>query len=371
MKVLFTIQGEGRGHFTQALSVKQMLEKNGHSVEAVLVGKSASRKLPSFFIDNIGAPVSTFASPNFLPSGRRARLAVSIFYNLLRLPEYIQSVLWLKRTIDSCEADVVINFYELMTGFSYMFLRPQKPQICIGHQYLLLHNDFEVPSNVNKLQLSLLKMFTRVTASRAGKILALSFRSMPTNNNITVVPPLLRSEVLAQKPNANYGDFILGYMLNDGFAHDVDTFHAKHPNANLRFFWDRKSAPDILPVDEHLTFYTINDKRFVHSMAHCKAYATTAGFESVCEAMYLGKPVLMVPVHVEQDCNAFDAAKSGAGVIADHFDLNRLQEFAQTYKPNKAFAQWVLCSEDYIIAEIENMQAGAESHSVSIGLSPA
>jgi UDP:flavonoid glycosyltransferase YjiC (YdhE family) len=40
MKVLFVIQGEGRGHLTQALSLKQMLHNEGHEVVGVLVGKS-------------------------------------------------------------------------------------------------------------------------------------------------------------------------------------------------------------------------------------------------------------------------------------------------------------------------------------------
>lgn len=55
-------------------------------------------------------------------------------------------------------------------------------------------------------------------------------------------------------------------------------------------------------------------------MAGCKAFATTAGFESVCEALYLQKPVLMVPVHIEQECNAFDATRAGAGIRSDRFD---------------------------------------------------
>ena len=53
---------------------------------------------------------------------------------------------------------------------------------------------------------------------------------------------------------------------------------------------------------------------FLNQMAACKAYASTAGFESICEAMYLGKPILRVPAHIEQDCNAFDAVNSGAGI---------------------------------------------------------
>ena len=64
-------------------------------------------------------------------------------------------------------------------------------------------------------------------------------------------------------------------------------------------------------------------------MAGCRAYATTAGFESICEAMYLGKPVLMVPAHIEQDCNAHDAMRAGAGTISDSFDLKPLLRFSE------------------------------------------
>lgn len=64
----------------------------------------------------------------------------------------------------------------------------------------------------------------------------------------------------------------------------------------------------------HLSFHQIDDVKFLNRMAGCRAYASTAGFESICEAMYLGKPVLMVPAHIEQDCNAYDAYRSGAGI---------------------------------------------------------
>ena len=49
MKILFIIQGEGRGHLTQALSLRQKLTDEGHQVVGVLVGKSPARRLPDFF----------------------------------------------------------------------------------------------------------------------------------------------------------------------------------------------------------------------------------------------------------------------------------------------------------------------------------
>ena len=49
MKILFVIQGEGRGHLTQALSLRQKLADEGHEIVVVLVGKSPARRLPGFF----------------------------------------------------------------------------------------------------------------------------------------------------------------------------------------------------------------------------------------------------------------------------------------------------------------------------------
>ena len=49
MKVLFIVQGEGRGHLTQAITLEEILRRNGHEVVEVLVGKSNTRRLPGFF----------------------------------------------------------------------------------------------------------------------------------------------------------------------------------------------------------------------------------------------------------------------------------------------------------------------------------
>ena len=38
MKVIFVVQGEGRGHLTQALALKQQVLHEGHEVVKVLVG---------------------------------------------------------------------------------------------------------------------------------------------------------------------------------------------------------------------------------------------------------------------------------------------------------------------------------------------
>lgn len=66
----------------------------------------------------------------------------------------------------------------------------------------------------------------------------------------------------------------------------------------LHFFWDRWEESPVKKIDDTLSFYQLDDLKFLGQMSGCKTYASTAGFESVCEAMYLGKPLMMVPAHI-------------------------------------------------------------------------
>lgn len=354
MKYLFIVQGEGRGHLTQAMTLEKMLTRHGHQVTGMLVGKSKSRHLPEFFIKGVHAPVHQFLSINFLPSAanRRPNMAKSVAYNLFMAPKYISSMNYIRKVIASSGADVVVNFYELLTGLTYMLFRIPVPQICIGHQYLFLHKDFKMPTKAFG-GYGWLRFFTRITAIGANKYLALSFRKMRDlpKMKLRVVPPLLRKEVLECTPSD--GDYIHGYMLNSGFADDIMLWHSRHQEVKLEFFWDKETDTPLTVIDETLSFHTLDDAEFLRQMAGCMAYASTAGFESVCEAMFLQKPILMVPSHIEQECNAFDAMKSGAGVSADRFDLGLLLDFVKGFVPDREFRDWARQAESIIINELE------------------
>ena len=136
MKYLFVVQGEGRGHFTQSLSLKNMLESNGHEVSAVLVGCSSKRTLPDFFTKKIGTEIIQFQSPNFLPTakGKQSPLFISILYNLFLLPAFFKSMITIRKTNKEQKPDVVINFYELMCGFTYGLFNPEPPMVSVAHQ---------------------------------------------------------------------------------------------------------------------------------------------------------------------------------------------------------------------------------------------
>lgn len=367
MRILFIVQGEGRGHLTQAITMSQKLRNEGHEIVEVLVGKSKARCIPDFFKRDIQSPIKTFNSPNFLPTAKnkRSKLPRSIIYNVCRVPTYLRSILFLLKEINTQHIDLVINFYELLTGLTYLLARPQVPQVSIGHQYLFLHPDFKFPKG-SPVSLFFLKLFTRFTCIGAQYKLALSFRQMPDDDadGIKVVPPLIRQEVLNCHPTR--GNYLQGYMLNAGFSELVNTWHSEHPQVPLVFFWDKKGEPTVKRVDKNLLFHQLDDKAFLDSLAGCRAYATTAGFESVCEALWLQKPVLLVPAHIEQDCNAFDACRNGAGVRSKDFDLSKLLDFCPSYEPNNNFRQWVQMGSVRTVPLLESAANMALEHHISL-----
>ncbi len=378
MRYVFIVQGEGRGHLTQAISMERLLCGNGHEVAAVLVGKSPARRLPSFFAESVKAPVEMFESFNFVPSSsnRKASPLRTGLYNVLHIAGFVPSIRFISRRLKELKPDVVVNFYDILGTIGYRFSRLKSPMVCLGHQFLFLHRDFRFPRKGYSGRHAL-NFFTNIVAWGAAKILALSFRPMPDDpgRKIKVVPPLLRPAVLGLRPASGEDDpsvrdsgYIHGYMLNAGFSRDVLEWHSAHPEVPLRFFWDKADEAPVKVVDETLSFHYLNDEEFLRQMAGCHAYASTAGFESVCEAMYLGKPLLMVPSHIEQKCNAYDAtegyrmtsaASEGSvrlprpAVASDSFDLDLLLHFAENeFVADKTFPRWARTADSVFLKEL-------------------
>lgn len=355
MRYIFIVQGDGRGHMTQAITLREMLVRNGHEVVEILIGKSPQREIPAFFVERIQTPITPFESPNFQTNeeNKQSTIYKSTALTLLYFRKYMKSIHFINEKIEELKPDAVINFYDLVAGLTYALFKPEVPMFCIAHQYLFLHPDYEFPPK-RKQMVEALKIYTRLTCMGASRLLALSFTEKEDrpSRNLCIVPPLLRKELFEHR--AEEGDFFLGYMLNSGFSSEVKAWHAKHPGVPLRFFWDKKDAGELTVVDDTLQFHRINDRLFLQYMSQSKAYATTGGFESVCEAMYYRKPVMMVPAHIEQECNAYEAQELGIGVASSEFDLSKLLDFIPVYRPNTAFTSWLSRSEEKMLRLLED-----------------
>lgn len=353
---MFIVQGEGRGHMTQAIALYHLLIQNGHRVSTVLIGKSKRREIPSFFFEQIKCEIIPFQSPNFVTDKQNKSIKIkkTIVNNLLNSKSYYSHLKKIDKIVDNKKPDCIINFYDFLAGMYYFLHHIKIPLICIGHQYLLEHPEFIFPKKIKKTDRFWYMLNTKITYHGAIKKLALSFKDMghSQKENIIVVPPLLRNEVLKLEPQNN--GHILVYMVNAGYSDDILAWHKKNKTQKIHLFCDRQDWYDGQIFNDTLIFYKINDKHFLESMRTCWGFASTAGFESICEAMYLNKPIMMVPPegHFEQQCNAQDAELAGAGMQSKTFDLDGFLKYLDKKQDNTAFKKWADTASTLFLKEL-------------------
>lgn len=359
MNFLFIIQGEGRGHLTQAIALSEILQSKHHNIVGALVGSADGKSTPKFFADNFKNPIISFSSPCLVYCKKSKALDISktLSNSILRTKKYFISLRKIQQTIKDLKPDVIINFYDVLGGIHQFLFRPKVPMICIAHQYLLLHPDFEHPKN-HWLDKFLVNLNTRITALNATKKIALSFTPFPSDarQDIFTAPPLLRSEIHHLKPTQN--NYILAYLTQHTLAEDLIKWHSKNPKIQIHCFWDKPQNTEVFKYSPNLHFHRINAQKFLEMMQNCKGLVTTSGFESVCEAMYLGKPTFMIPVpnHYEQACNALDAKRAGAGITGTKFDLSAFVAYLPNHKDiSQDFRFWQEQTSRIIVKEIEDI----------------
>jgi uncharacterized protein (TIGR00661 family) len=352
MRVLFIIQGEGRGHLTQAVSLKKILEKNNHIVCGVFIGKSISGEKPSFIEHEFNQHLTYFDSPSLVyrNDGNGLSIQNTLTENLMNFKTFYKSLRLLKSNIKNLRPDIIVNFYDILGGL-FKLSNPFSniPMVCIGHQYLMLHSSFKYPAS-SFLDRFLVNMNSRITAIGAKRQLALSLNPISSEGRIRGIAPLLRSNVKDIIPQK--GEYYLAYLTNQCLLPSLTQWQKNNPEVEVHCF----CKTDKKIEQPNFILHELNAQKFLAMMANAKGLVTSAGFESVCEAVYFGKPVFMVPVpnHFEQSCNAHEFYLYGAGLKSKTFQLDEFLNFADNFKnQSERFKNWCKYSQFTIIDHLE------------------
>jgi uncharacterized protein (TIGR00661 family) len=356
MKYLFFVQNNGRGHLAQALTLKEKLTSRGHEVLGAVVGSKNGSALPEFFKEQFVQPIYTVASPYFVTDkkNRGIKIMASIALSLSRLPKYRSSLKTIKNIIKDLKPDILINCYEPIAGTFYRLNKVSQPMYCLSHQYFISHPTFKYP-RISWLARTSFKIYNSLTAPDSATKIALSFtkeNDLP-NNNLFVCPPLIRSAIKNSRPRNQ--DFILTYILNSGYGADIEAWCRNNPSYHVEAF--RQQTEETKSVLNNLVFHALSGEKFIDRLINCGAYASTGGFESIAEASYLKKNILMVPTagHFEQKCNVSDAQRAELVNVSETFDLSLLaSRQTKTHSDGQlAFKKWVDNYEDKIINILE------------------
>ena len=338
---MFIVQGEGRGHMTQALAVKELIEKEGHEIVCVLVGNIKRHSVPDFFKNSFKCRVIDMRSPSFVFDGG-VHMGKTFIHNFLTIPRYFLSLKRIRQQIHKVKPDVIINFYEPLFGIYRMFGGQCKKSFAIAHQFMFLHPNYVAnKAKEKKFELWGGKLYTNIVGYKSKKI-ALSIAPEEPLNGITIVPPVLREDVFKDPEKVYFGGFILVYSLSRDYG---KSFLMESPQ-NIKYevftekFWPSDS--DTLKFG-NITFNKLDGKKFLDYMKRCDMVVCTAGFETASEASYLGKRIMVIPTenHFEQYFNAWDFQLAGLAKMRYDFKNISLSDVEIDFEAISKFRNWI------------------------------
>lgn len=336
-KCSIIIQGEGKGHFSQALSAMEILENQNFEIKRVYLSRSFFRPTPAYFYSECKAPMATYFSPNFIRSAdqKGIRVLLSLCINLLLSPVYIIETIRIGILMMSDRSKYIFNFYDPVGALSSRIFKARAKKTTISHHFYLMHPEFMHPHGMGR-SMFWLNLMNRMVYRSANSVLALSFRKDKGVGKLLVKAPLISEVIRESKYKA--GDRDLCYFLNHGFAAEIIEFYRGRPDLKADIYTDAKPLAD---TPENVKLHPPSREKFLQSMLQCSRIISTAGFDLVAEAFYLGIPIYLIPSrnHYEQYCNALDASRTG---MAFHMEaIADLEEVDFVPRSNKQYRDWV------------------------------
>lgn len=347
MKLAFLIQGEGRGHITQAISLYKILKLNGHVVGVCFVGEKGYDFLQS---SNLECPIYSCNSLTIEYDSEHSFNAFKTIAQFFKkIPLFVKEVNHISKHFKNNHFDAIINFYEPLGGL-YKLTNPRCkiPFISVAHQYTLLNPLHPRPKE--SASQWLLHTYTRFTSFGSSKILALSFApKICSKSIIKYVPPLIRQELYDLHTSKE--NFVLVYLTEPSTIDDIINWHKLHQDIKVNYYGKKKPRY----YHPNFQYFKPDLTTFISSLASCSSVICSAGFELICEARYLGKPVYAVPVkkHIEQAYNAYDITSNGIGLSSSTFSKEIFKN-STNYTGDFAFKTWVKKGEYTFLKEITN-----------------
>lgn len=343
-RLLLALQSQYSGHLSRGLVYCDLLAPH-FDLHIVTVGRTpapwfepALRKLlPDVSLQSLPGP--------YMVEDRRGGVSFTKTTSryLADLPKHGRRLHDVRALLDDVRPDLVLSDFEAFVAGEA--LRRKLPLITIdGHRRFLLRSCPRPSVGLARLRIYAgFRLAMTLMHRRGGLDLALSL--LPgmerAPGEAVILPPLLRREVYDTA--AQDGEYLLIYHNSGGMRDDILRQCGKEIPAIVYGYHRDETVGRV-------RFKRSDAQEFLHDLAGCRAYASRAGFESVAEALYFGKPCYLVPQsgQFEQLLNAQHAAKLGA-VSASRFDYRTAYENRQRPDVDR---EWMRTAREKFVAEV-------------------
>jgi uncharacterized protein (TIGR00661 family) len=333
MRILYGVVGEGMGHAIRSkVVIDHLIHSEGHEVEVVVSGR-AHAVLSDFFpeVHRIWGLSMTFEDSRF-------KVWRSLLDNLSEaldsgFPENVRQYF---EITEDFRPHCVISDFE---SWSYLFgVRHALPVVCIDNIQMVsrCRHDREFVRRYRK-EYELQKNFVKTkTPGSSHYYIPTFFYPETRKGRTTLVPPILRQEVLDAEPTD--GDHVLVYQTTTS-SEDLPEVLAELDQRFVVYGYRRDIDG---PVTEgNVTYRPFDEHGFVEDLASARAVIANGGFTLMGETVHLRKPMLCIPLvsQFEQLLNAHYLEELGYGFSMDRLDVPTIRHFLDqldTYRGNLA-----------------------------------
>ncbi len=318
LRVLYGVNGEGMGHATRSQVVIESLLVH-HDVRVVASG-AAYR----FLADRL-ARVDEIFGPTFALTNGEIRRWETVRQNVRlareELPETIRH--WIA-DVDGWKPDVVISDFEPLSA---VFARVTRtPMIAVGNINMLdrCRHDREIIGRDREDYLIARAVARSMVREAVEYIITTFFRAPASRGGTTFVPPIIRPEIVSAETVR--GDHLVVYASGD--ESELDALRS----SGLRcLVYGMRDGPQTAVTDGNLEFRPRSAEGFVEALRTARGVVAGGGFSLLSEAVYLGKPILCVPLRgqFEQVMNARYTERLGYGVCAAKLSAETVREFIE------------------------------------------
>ncbi len=302
-KILYGVHGYGRGHAARAQALLPELMKR-HDVR-ILAGDDAYDQL-SVDYDVMRIPVLRYyhGRDNRRCPWETIRRNVPVLVDMLSDGEACRMVC---DEVRRFAPDVIISDTEAWTHRAGHWLGV--PRISFDHYGAMAYCKLGL-SVVDELVSAMESLVYRMLVIRPHRIVAVAFYDgEPRRPGVRAVGPIIRAEARAIEPTV--GEFLLVYFSN-AHAHFTPAIQQvlQQAGAPVRVY-----GPQRVGQEGNITFCEPGNVPFLRDLAGCKAIFATAGNQMISEAIYFGKPMMLMPEQaLEQRINGRFIQQWGAGL---------------------------------------------------------
>lgn len=320
MRILYGVVGEGMGHAVRSKVILDRLVQH-HDVQ-VMVSNRAYEFLKARYqgVNRIWGLTMAYEDNEVQ---KRLTALENVAGALSGLPENVAAWFDLVRRFDP---EVVISDFE---SWTYLFGKAYGlPVIDVDNMQIINRCEHEpalIEGYAKEFALSKAIVKSKLPFC-AHYVVSTFFRPPLRKERTTLVPPILREEILQARARVRRGEHLLVYQTSD--VNQALPELLQQTGLECRVYGLRRGLTEEV-VEGNLRYRPFSEDGFIEDLATARGVVAGGGFTLMGEAVYLRKPMLTVPIagQFEQILNGLYLEKLGYGVHAPALTGQVLRDF--------------------------------------------